>query len=229
LADLAAALHAASDLQEVARVAVSWIALSFPGVSASIMLSQHRTPVAVAASTPALRRADELQIQLRRGPSLDVLQGAEVVQSADLFMDVRWHGWVEPVVQSGLRGWLSVRMMSRNRNTLGVLNFALPEPDALNPELIRLTAATAAHVSVALDIARVRENLMIAQETQAQVGLAVGILMERFNLDADRAFKVLRRYSQDLHIKLRDVAEQLIRSGELPTPPAGGSRSGWPD
>jgi GAF domain-containing protein len=151
-----------------------------------------------------------------------------MVQSSDLFMDAKWRPWAEPVVQLGWRGWLSLRLTSRDRNTLGVLNFALPEPDALDPEFIRLAGAVAAHVSVALDIVRVRENLTIALEAQAQVGLAVGILMERFEIDADRAFRVLKRYSQDLHIKLRDVADHLVRSGQLPSPPQTTSRSGWP-
>jgi GAF domain-containing protein len=228
LADLAAALHGTADLPGVARVAVDWIARFLPGTSASIMLSQHRTPVAVAASAPSLRRVDDLQIKLGQGPSLDVLHGATMVQSPDLFMDPKWRPWAEPAVQLGWRSWLSLRMMSRNRNTLGVLNFALAKPDALDPDYIRLAGAVAAHVSVALDITRVRENLMIALDTQAQVGLAVGILMERFEIDGDRAFKVLKRYSQDLHIKLRDVADQLVRSGELPAPPTTASRSGWP-
>ncbi len=38
--------------------------------------------------------------------------------------------------------------------------------------------------------------------------------MERFDLDADQAFAVLRRYSQDL--KLRDIAQQLINTRKLP-------------
>lgn len=44
--------------------------------------------------------------------------------------------------------------------------------------------------------------------------------MERFDLDADRAFTVLRRYSQDSNVKLRDVAQQLIDTRKLPGPPA---------
>ena len=48
------------------------------------------------------------------------------------------------------------------------------------------------------------------------VGQAMGILMERFDMDADRAFAVLKRYSQDTNTKLRDVAQQLIDTRKLP-------------
>jgi hypothetical protein len=40
--------------------------------------------------------------------------------------------------------------------------------------------------------------------------------MERFDLNADQAFAVLRRYSQDNNVKLRTVAEQLIATRRLP-------------
>jgi hypothetical protein len=40
--------------------------------------------------------------------------------------------------------------------------------------------------------------------------------MERFTLDADRAFDVLRRYSQHHNLKLHEVATRLIESRRLP-------------
>ena len=45
--------------------------------------------------------------------------------------------------------------------------------------------------------------------------------MERYNLQADQAFAVLRRYSQDYNIKLHDVARELIHTRELPEGTAG--------
>jgi AmiR/NasT family two-component response regulator len=48
------------------------------------------------------------------------------------------------------------------------------------------------------------------------VGQAQGILMERERITADRAFDVLRRVSQHMNIKLREVAETLVETGESP-------------
>jgi hypothetical protein len=45
---------------------------------------------------------------------------------------------------------------------------------------------------------------------------AIDILMERFDVDGDRAFAILRRYSRDTNTKLRDVAQQLIETRKLP-------------
>ena len=41
--------------------------------------------------------------------------------------------------------------------------------------------------------------------------------MERYGLDEARAFEVLRRYSQDHNVKLREVAEHLIAARRLPS------------
>jgi hypothetical protein len=46
---------------------------------------------------------------------------------------------------------------------------------------------------------------------------AMGILMERYRIDDDRAFAILRRYSQDTNTKLGDVAQLLIDTRKLPS------------
>jgi len=47
----------------------------------------------------------------------------------------------------------------------------------------------------------------------------MGMLMERYNLESNTAFEVLRRYSQANNIKLRDVAEHVAAHRELPEAP----------
>lgn len=41
--------------------------------------------------------------------------------------------------------------------------------------------------------------------------------MERERISAEQAFDILRRASQHLNLKLRDVAQRLIDTGERPT------------
>jgi AmiR/NasT family two-component response regulator len=47
------------------------------------------------------------------------------------------------------------------------------------------------------------------------IGQAKGILMERLKITPEDAFDLLRRSSQSLNLKLRDVARGLAESGEL--------------
>jgi AmiR/NasT family two-component response regulator len=55
------------------------------------------------------------------------------------------------------------------------------------------------------------------------IGQAKGILMAREGCSADQAFDMLRRASQRLNQKLRDVAEQIVES---PASPRGGPAAG---
>jgi len=50
--------------------------------------------------------------------------------------------------------------------------------------------------------------------TQQVIGQAQGILMERYKLTDDRAFALLVQASQHRNAKLRDLAVELVRSGE---------------
>ena len=49
--------------------------------------------------------------------------------------------------------------------------------------------------------------------------MAMGVLMGRGAVTEDQAFAQLRRASQYLNIKLRDVAGQVVETGRLPEPP----------
>ncbi|MCZ2830332.1 ANTAR domain-containing protein [Modestobacter sp. VKM Ac-2986] len=48
--------------------------------------------------------------------------------------------------------------------------------------------------------------------------MAMGILMERYGLTAEQAFDGLRDLSQRRNVKLREVAEQLVFTGEADRP-----------
>ena len=60
------------------------------------------------------------------------------------------------------------------------------------------------------------EHLVAALDSRAVIDQAKGILVERFRMTADQAFQALARVSMDSNRKVRDVAEQFVRTGELP-------------
>jgi AmiR/NasT family two-component response regulator len=59
------------------------------------------------------------------------------------------------------------------------------------------------------------ENLEIALRTARQIGMALGIVMCRYGLTEDDAFAALRALSQKSHRKLREIAEQVVLTGDL--------------
>ncbi|MET7443041.1 ANTAR domain-containing protein, partial [Streptomyces sp. NPDC005568] len=58
-----------------------------------------------------------------------------------------------------------------------------------------------------------------ALETRHEIGEAMGILMGRYGLSEETAFKVLKKASQDHNIKLREVARQICETGDKPDSP----------
>lgn len=92
------------------------------------------------------------------------------------------------------------------------------EPHAFDDESRHVGSLFAGHAAVALAAVQERTQLAAAVLTRDLIGQAKGILMERHGLSADQAFTVLVRVSQHTNLKLRDIAEQLTKTGKLPDP-----------
>jgi AmiR/NasT family two-component response regulator len=60
------------------------------------------------------------------------------------------------------------------------------------------------------------DNLQTALESRAVIDQAKGILMERHKLTADQAFQALVQASMHTNRKVRDIADHLVTTGELP-------------
>ena len=84
------------------------------------------------------------------------------------------------------------------------------QPDAFDCEAEAVGAVLAAHAGVALATAREREHLQEALHSRDVIGQAKGILMIREGVDEDGAFDILRRASQRMNLKLREIAQQVV-------------------
>jgi GAF domain-containing protein len=169
-----------------------------------------------AGSDEALNRIDELQFTLKEGPCFDALHNQETVVSRDLATDSRWPRWGPLVAKEiGVVSIASYRLFT-TADTLGALNLYSRRPDAFDTDDIYNGQALAAHVAVALAASQNVAHLELAVVNRTVIGQAEGILMERFQIPADQAFAVLRRVSQHRNVKLNQVAEELVRTGQTP-------------
>lgn len=169
-----------------------------------------------ATSTDELRQVDALQHELDQGPCLDALQLEDTVRSNDLSADERWPEWGPQVADGvGLHSIVSYRLFSSDHN-LGALNLYGRSKGAFTSDAVHDGLALAAHVGVALAAAQEVDNLEKALGGRTVIGQATGILMERFDLQSDRAFSVLSRMSQQKNIKLRQLAEQIVTTRTVP-------------
>ncbi len=177
------------------------------------MLGKNRTLTTVASSDELINRADKLQYELHQGPCLDAVWTDGLFVVKDLQEDGRWPQWAPQAGELGVRGVLSVHLFTDS--ALGSINLYSMQPRDYDHSDIEVARVIAAHASVVLAYARSEQNLWQAIDSRNLIGQAQGILMERFGLDPERAFAVLRRYSQDHNRKLAVIADELVRTGKL--------------
>jgi len=215
-ADVARMLEAEPDMQgtldQIAELSLKAIDCDYAGIT--LLHGKNRFET-VAASDERVQRADELQYSLQEGPCLQAIWSHDTFVVEDMCTDERWPAWGPEAAELGLRSILAVRLFTSGQ-THGALNLYAREPRRFDGDDVAVAHIYATHASVALSAARQEEHLRKAVDARHLVGQAQGILMERYNIDADRAFEVLRRYSQDSNVKLRAVAEQVVSGRQLP-------------
>jgi len=100
-------------------------------------------------------------------------------------------------------------------DNLGALNLYSREPNAFDDESEHIGLLFASHAAVAFADAQKLDQLNSAVETRDLIGQAKGILMERYQISAEQAFRVLTRVSQQRNRKLRDLAAELADTRHL--------------
>jgi GAF domain-containing protein len=214
-----AALEMANDprlphtLERAVEMAVETVA---PCELASVSLRRGKTLEMLAATDEVLRDVIACQITLGQGPSLDALAQSSPVVSGDLENDERWPRW-GPLAADTLtmRSVLSLRLIVGSRPQ-GVMSMYSGATDAFTAEDVVTAQTMAAHAAIALADALDREQFNQALASRTVIGQATGIVMERFGLDEDAAFAVLRRLSQNMNVKIRDLASEVVETRRLP-------------
>lgn len=177
----------------------------------------HKTRIDTPSATDeAVRVIDEAQFEMQQGPCLDALTEHETVTGNDLSSDERWPEWGPRMVEeTQVRSCLCFRLFT-SEESLGALNLYSRRTYGFHQEDVDNGLALAAQVSVALVGAQNDHQLHTAMNNRIVIGQAEGILMERFDIDAHTAFRVLARFSSSLNIKLHAVARKIVDTGHIP-------------
>ena len=214
LADSLADIEGVTEtIDQIVSFAVQEIDTSYGGIT--LVKSGGRSYQTVGATHQSVIEADRIQYELREGPCVDAATDAKIVVSSYLETDERWPNWGPKASALGFNSVLSAELHARGRR-IGALNLYGTSEATFTPEDIALAALFARQGALALGYARSEEGLREALETRTVIGQAQGVLMERFEIDADRAFATLRRYSQHHNIKLKVLCHQLVATRVLP-------------
>ncbi|MGC4940432.1 GAF and ANTAR domain-containing protein [Kribbella sp. DT2] len=213
MVDVAESMRAPMDLDETLKLITRSAADTVPGVvEVSISLTHKDGRIETIAPTgPVATQADLLQYELHEGPCVDAALGEPVVLVGDVGTDGRWPVFGPKAAALGFGAHLAFQFRAEP-HIRGALNLYAGEPYALDQDSVHLGSLYAGQVAVAMGWARQGETMNEALATRNVIGQAVGIIMERYTLDADRAFAFLVRLSQSGNLKLREVATALVGS-----------------
>jgi hypothetical protein len=191
--------------------------------TASVTIMQGRRFRSVAPTDDRASQADQLQYTLGSGPCVDTMvEGGYLNAPADLANDERWPKFGPAVVeQLGLASMLSFRLAADVDGVAASLNLYAGEPRAFDDDDLLTGTLLATHGTAALvaDLSRHRaEQLSRALQSNREIGVAIGILMQQRKLTRSAAFDLLRIASQHTNRKLHDIAVEVGDTGALPFP-----------
>lgn len=175
-----------------------------------------------AATDAEARTLDDAQYRLGDGPCLTAHRECRSVEVESMADDARWPEFAAIAVAHGVRGSLSMPLVVEG-DSIGALNMYAASTGPFDEVDRQKAAAFAQQASIALAnalsflrVAELSVQLREAIETRDLIGQAKGILMAHHKINADEAFQQLRLASQHQNRKVRALAEDVTRLGELP-------------
>jgi GAF domain-containing protein len=169
---------------------------------------------------------DQLQYRFDEGCCVEAARptGPAMAVSDDLAVDRRWPRFGPAAARLGFRSLVSTALLPDAAEPVlsGALNVYSRRRAGIAPGDRDVLLLLATHASLAL--ARTRAvtrgaleaaELHRAIDSRDVIGQAKGILMARRGITADEAFGVLRRTSQKVNVKLRELAESVTSGHEL--------------
>ena len=217
---LARALHVrGAEFQPTLDAIVAAAADRTPARDAGLILLAGRQVEPRASTGPVPPRLDAIQDQAGDGPCIEAARAQALVRISDTRAEKRWPQFTAAARECGVRSVLCAPLQV-DEQCLGTLTLYAPEAAAFGEHDEADITLFATLAAIALAEAQHAEQLRTAITSRDLIGQAKGILMERYKIDADTAFGVLVRTSQDRNIKLGEVARQLAESGEQPGAPA---------
>ncbi|MDQ1385287.1 MAG: hypothetical protein QOG65_2666 [Actinomycetota bacterium] len=216
------------DLDETLR-RVAFIACQSPigADNAGVTLQRGDAAATAAFHGDAALPLDQAQYEADDGPCLTAFRTGEVVRVERIAdAGARWPKFVAAAAEAGIVSSLSLPLMLK-REVVGALNLYASQHLSFTDTSVHLAQLFAEQAALAVTNAEIywktytlTQNLTLALENRERIGQAKGILATRLGITMDEAFDQLRRASQNLNIKLRDIADHVVETGDLPGSPA---------
>jgi GAF domain-containing protein len=200
-------------LRRVASIAVRAI----PGADgAGVTLLEAGRADTIVASADFVSAVDAIQYGLGQGPCITAAADRRTVHSDALESELDWPEFGPRTAALGVHSVLSLPLIADD-SVVGAMNVYAHDRNAFSArarrlgELFSVPAAFSAHNAQALFQARrLAEELQSATLSRSVIDQALGVVMSRTGGSEKEAFDGLVLRSQNSHIKLSVLAQQLV-------------------
>jgi transcriptional regulator with GAF, ATPase, and Fis domain len=207
-----------SVLQKVVDLAKQLTAAS---VEVSIGLMSHDKAASPVYTGPLARDLDESQYGRGYGPCLEAAATGVLVEITDGHAESRWPRYIETFLEHGALSCLAVPVPVL-QPMCSALNFYARQAHAFTERDKKIATDFAVYAGVAVanmeslkSMSSLADGLQRAMDSRAVIEQAKGVLIERFKLSPDQAFRMLTDASMRTNVKLRDMADRLVHTREF--------------
>jgi hypothetical protein len=187
--------------------------------------------VSAAATHPDLAELADLEVARGSGPLIAAAAGGVPVSCPDMLDETRWPEYAEAALRRGVR--CSVHLVRALPHGALVLSLFGVRPGVLDAEsnpmadtLAAFGGAMLANATAYDEAQRMASQLKDAVVARAVVDQAKGILMHALGCDADDALQHLRQESQRRHVKVTEVAAEVVAGAKSAKSPKGAGGAG---
>ena len=187
-----------------------------PGVDyANVTVTASRFDIDTPSAThPWAVLIDDIQRRHREGPCLSSAGQHQIVHVDDLARETRWPKFrAEALKSTPVRSIMGFQLFTTGKS-MGALNVFAERPNAFGERTRQLGALFAAYSALVWDAAQRESQFQEALASRDVIGQAKGMIMERYAMDADRAFGMLRQLSHDTNVPLAEVAAKIVDAAQ---------------
>jgi GAF domain-containing protein len=225
LGALSQVIYASESFEEVYQAIVTTAVRIIDGCDHASIMQRGRDGQfqTVASSDDIARSIDKLEQLHREGPCLDAIV-EDVPQFENDLADptTQWPALAEQVVrQTPVRAVAGFRIIAGDQK-IGALNLFSDQANGMSAASADQAIVLAAFASVAVSALHGKKEartLAAGLESNREIGKAIGLLMAFHKISDAAAFDLLRKASQDMNIKLAEVAREVVAHHNTGHPP----------
>jgi GAF domain-containing protein len=211
MAELARSVAAPRDIEAVLSGVTSTTVELLDGADTAGVLLVSKGGKFESGTSDLIYDVDRLQEKHNAGPCVDAAINELVVRTEDFETETRWGEYSREVCELGVRSSISFKLYTGDR-TAGALNVFSRRPHSFDADSEMIGSILAAHAAAAILASRESQQLQAALLSRDLIGQAKGILMERYSVDAVGAFEMLRKLSQQMNVRLADIAQRVVET-----------------